>query len=196
MTGTLVLSDTITRTFDNLITNVNGGLSAQVRAKASFKDENGNQQRNRISESLLGTVRQVPGVKDAEVGISGFAVIVGPNGKGLNASGNGPPPLAFAWNPSQELNPVHLVDGRAPENDDDVVIDKRSADRAQLHVGSRVRIVTVSDTGKSALYTVSGIGKFGNADSPAGASLVFFRPDVAERLLSTPGQVDSIQVAG
>src|SRR5689334_17778232 len=95
MTGTLVLSDTITRTFDNLITNVNNGLSAQIRAKASFKDENGNQQRNRISASLVDIARRVPGVQDAEVSVSGFAVIVGSNGKGLNASGNGPPPLAF-----------------------------------------------------------------------------------------------------
>jgi len=195
MTGTLVLSDTITRTFDNLITNVNDGLSAQVRAKASFKDEQGNQQRNRIPASLVDIARRVPGVKDAEVSVAGFAVIVGPNGKGLNDSGNGPPPLAFAWQNSEQLNPVKLVDGHGPRAADEVVIDKHSADKTHYHVGSRIRIVTVSEHGTSALYTVSGIGKFGTADSPAGATLTFFRPDVAERQLATPGRVDSIQIA-
>jgi putative ABC transport system permease protein len=195
MTGTLVLSDTISRTFDNLITNVNGGLSAQVRAKAAFKDQQGNQQRNRIDASLLDIVRTTPGVKDAEVSVSGFAIIVGPNGKGLNASGNGPPPLAFAWNPSPQLNPVHLVARKPPTAADDVVIDKKSADTTHYTVGSRVRIVTVSSTGRSAIYRVSGIGKFGSADSPAGATLTFFRPDVAERLLAAPGKVDAIQIA-
>src|ERR1700693_1588067 len=112
MAGTLVLSDTISRTFDNLITNVNGGLSAQIRAKAAFKDQQGNEQRNRVPASLVDIVRKVPGVKDAEISVQGFAVIVGRNGKGLNASGNGPPPLAFAWNPSPTLNPVHLVVGK------------------------------------------------------------------------------------
>jgi putative ABC transport system permease protein len=195
MTGTLVLSDTISRTFDNLITNVNSGLSAQVRAKAAFKDQQGNEQRTRIDASLVDTVRKVPGVKDAEVSVQGFAVIVGPNGKGLNATGNGPPPLAFAWNPSPTLNPVHLVAGHAPVAADDVVIDKHSADRTHYSVGDRIRIVTVSSTGTSAIYRLSGIGKFGTADSPAGATLTFFRPDVAERLLASPGKVDSIQIA-
>jgi len=195
MTGTLVLSDTISHTFDNLITNVNSGLSAQIRATASFKDQQGNEQRNRIDASILGTVRQVPGVKDAELNVQGFAVIVGRNGKGLNASGNGPPPLAFAWDPSPTLNPVKLVAGNAPVAADDVVIDKRSADLTHYRVGDRVRIVTVSTTGTSAIYRISGIGKFGTADSPAGATLTFFRPDVAERLLASPGKVDSIQIA-
>jgi putative ABC transport system permease protein len=195
MTGTLVLSDTISRTFDNLITNVNSGLSAQIRAKAAFKDEQGNEQRNRIDASIVNTVRRVPGVKDAEVNVAGFAVIVGPNGKGLNASGNGPPPLAFAWDPSPTLNPVKLVAGHAPVAADDVVIDKHSADRTHYRVGDRIRIVTVSTTGKSAVYRLSGIGKFGTADSPAGATLTFFRPDVAETLLASPGKVDSIQIA-
>ena len=195
MTGTLVLSDTIGRTFDNLITNVNGGLSAQIRAKAAFKDEQGNEQRKRIDASLVDAVRKVPGVKDAEISVAGFAVIVGPNGKGLNASGNGPPPLAFAWDPSPTLNPVHLVAGKAPTAADDVVIDKHSADTTHYRVGDRIRIVTVSSTGTSAIYRLSGIGRFGTADSPAGATLTFFRPDVAERLLASPGKVDSIQIA-
>ena len=111
-------------------------------------------------------MRKVPGVKDAEVSVTGFAVIVGPNGKGLNASGNGPPPLAFAWDPSPTLNPVHLVAGKAPVAADDVVIDKHSADTTHYRVGDRIRIVTVSTTGKSAIYRLAGIGRFGTADSP------------------------------
>ena len=54
---------------------------------------------------------------------------------------------------------------------------------------------TVSSTGTSAIYRLSGIGRFGTADSPAVATLTFFRPDVAERLLASPGKVDSIQIA-
>jgi putative ABC transport system permease protein len=195
MTGTLVLSDTIGRTFDNLITDVNGGLSAQIRAKSAFKDEQGQEQRKRIDASLVDTVRKVPGVKDAEISVQGFAVIVGRNGKGLNASGNGPPPLAFAWNASSTLSPVHLIAGKPPTAADDVVIDKHSAGTTHYRVGDRLRIVTVSSTGTSAIYRLSGIARFGSADSPAGATLTFFRPDVAERLLATPGKVDAIQIA-
>ncbi len=195
MTGTFVLSDTITRTFDNLVLTVNHGLAAEVRGPAQFKDRQGNQQRNRIDASLLSIVRSVPGVRDAEVSVSGFGIIVDKHGKGLNAQGNGPPPLAFAWNPSPVLSPIHLVAGGPPLAADEVVIDKRSADRAHFHVGDRVRVVTVASRGTSALYRIAGIGKFGSADSAAGASLVFFTAPVAEALLASPGKVDAIDVA-
>src|SRR4051812_2470366 len=94
MAGTLVLSDTITRTFNNLVVNVNAGLSAEVRARSAFDDTEGNAQRNRIDASLLDTVRRVPGVKAADVSVNGIAVIVDRQGKGLNTDAQGPPPLA------------------------------------------------------------------------------------------------------
>ena len=195
MAGTLVLSDTISRTFNNLVSNVNSGLSVQVRAKAAFKDTQGNQQRNRIDANLLEKIQRVPGVKEAAVSVTGFAVIVDKKGKGLNTSGQGAPPLAFAWATSATLNPIHLVAGHAPTAPDEIVIDKRSADLTHYNVGDLVRVVTVSGSGSSARYRLAGIGKFGSADSPAGATLVFFTPAVAERLLATPGKVDAIQIA-
>ena len=194
MCGTLVLSDTITRTFNNLVVNVNSGLAAQVRGKAAFKDTQGNQQRDRIDAGLVDTVRSVDGVKSAEVSVSGFGVIVDRHGKGLNTNGQAPP-LAFAWNPAPELNPMRLVSGGRPDE------ARRDRDRQalgrrhRLPVGDQVRVVTVSGGGTSALYRLAGIGKFGTADSPAGASLVFFTPEVAEKLLAEPGKVDSIQIS-
>jgi putative ABC transport system permease protein len=194
MCGTLVLSDTITRTFNNLVVNVNSGLAAQVRGKAAFKDTQGNQQRDRIDAGLVDKVRAVDGVKSAEVSVSGFGVIVDRHAKGLNTNGQAPP-LAFAWNPAPELNPMRLVSGGPPTKPDEIVIDKHSADLTHYKVGDQVRIVTVSGRGTSALYRLAGIGKFGTADSPAGASLVFFTPEVAEKLLAEPGKVDSIQIS-
>ena len=194
MAGTLVLSDTVTRTFNDLVVTVNSGLAAQVRAKGSFDDPNGNEQRNNIDASLLGIVRRVPGVQDAQPSVQGLAVIVDKAGKGLNVSGQGPPPLAFAWNSDPKLNPMRLVAGRAPRTADEIVIDKRSADRTHYTIGDRIRIVTVSGRGTSKLYRVAGIGTFGSADSPAGASLVFFTPAVAEQLLTAPGKVNTIQI--
>ncbi len=193
ITGTLVLSDTITRTFDTLVVNVNGGLSAQIRGKSAFNDSQGNAQRNRIDASLLDAVRRVPGVHDADVSVAGLGVIVDKTGKGLNA-GQGPPPLAFAWSNNTALNPMRLVSGTPPQQPNDIVIDKRSADRAHFVVGDQVRVVIIATKGVSAVYHLAGIGKFGSADSPAGASLVFFTTATAERLLAQPGKVDAIQV--
>ena len=194
MAGTLVLSDTITRTFNNLVVNVNAGLAAQVRGVSQFKDTLGNQQRNRIDASLVDRVSRVPGVKEAVPSVSGFGIIVDKHGNGLNTKGQAPP-LAFAWNPSPQLNPMRIVAGHAPTAPDEILIDKHSADLTGYTIGDQVRVITVSGNGTSALYKLAGIGKFGSADSPAGASLVFFTEPVAEKLLAQPGQIDSIQIA-
>ncbi len=146
MAGTLVLSDTITRTFNNLVVNVNAGLAAQVRGVSQFKDTQGNQQRNRIDASLVDTVQQVPGVKDAVASVSGFAIIVDKQGKGLNTNGQAPP-LAFAWNSSPQLNPMRIVAGHPPSAPDQIVIDKHSADVTGYTIGDQVRVIAVSGSG-------------------------------------------------
>jgi putative ABC transport system permease protein len=199
MAGTLILSDTITRTFDTLAVQVNQGLSATVRAPAAFKAE-GRQQRNFIDASLIDVVRKVPGVQEASLDISSSdveganAYILDRSGKSITKT-SGAPGLAFAWDPNATLRAVHLVAGRAPSQPNDVVIDKHSADTGHFVVGDEVRIAVSSTHGSSALYRLSGIVKFGSVDSPLGATLSFFTLNTAERLLTAPGKVTSIDVA-
>jgi putative ABC transport system permease protein len=194
MAGTLILSDTITHTFDNLAVQVNTGLSATVRAKAAFKSE-GQQQRNWIDASLIDKVKQVKGVQAASLDVQGIAFIVGDNGKSITKT-TGAPGLAFAWDPSAALRAVHLVAGKAPSQADDIVIDKHSADTGHFVVGDHVRISVSSTNGSSKLYRLTGIVKFGSVDSPLGATLTFFTEATAQKLLTAPGKVTSIDIAG
>jgi putative ABC transport system permease protein len=193
MTGTLVLSDTINRTFDGLAVQITSGTAAKVRAKASFK-ANGEQQRNPIDPSLIPIVAKVPGVEAAEGSVQGLAFIVTPKGKALN-TGNGPPAIGVSWPSNRKLNPAHIVAGRAPRSYSEVVIDKASADKAHLRVGDNVRIVTVATKGTSAVYKLVGIVKFGSADSLLGATFTAFTLPAGERLLGTPGKIDEIDIA-
>jgi putative ABC transport system permease protein len=193
MTGTLVLSDTITRTFDTLAVQVNQGLSATVRAKSAFKAD-GQDQRNWIDASLLGTVQKVPGVQAASLDVQGQAFIIGKDGKSITKT-TGAPGLAFAWDPNATLRAVHLVAGGAPTQPDDVVIDKHSADKGHYVVGDMVRISANATNGGSDLYRLTGIVKFGSVDSPLGATLSFFTQDTAQKVLTAPGKVTSIDVA-
>ena len=191
MTGTLVLADTIDKTFDGLAVQINSGTAAKVRSKASFKAE-GEQQRKPIDPSLIPIVAQAPGVEAAEGGVSGFAFIVGKNGKALN-TGNGPPAIGVAWQANRKLNPTHLVAGHAPRTDTEIVIDKSTADSEHFRVGDRVRIVT--PTGTSAFYKLAGIVKFASTNSLLGATLTAFTLPTAERFLGTPGKIDEVDVA-
>src|SRR5437868_15381256 len=76
--GTVILGNTITHTFKDLIGNVYSGIDAYTRKAASIGGEGGgfnNRQRGRVDEALIATVRGVPGVQTAEGSVNGNAVI-------------------------------------------------------------------------------------------------------------------------
>src|ERR687883_280543 len=78
MAGTLVLTDTIGKTFDNLFADVYKNTDAIVRAKAAFEGPQGSgEQRGRVDAALVDTVRKVDGVSIAEGTIFGYARLVG-----------------------------------------------------------------------------------------------------------------------
>src|ERR671921_106287 len=97
MVGTLVFTDTISKTFDDLFATVSAGTDAQVRSRSVIETGDGGELRNRI---------------DA---------------------------------------------GRPPEADDEVVLDRFSADQGELDVGDRAQVI-----GETSIeVTVVGIATFG-----------------------------------
>ena len=66
MAGTLVLTDTIGKTFDKLFADVNKGTDAYVRAEVAFDSEWFGAQRPRLDTSLIDEINHVEGVAEAE----------------------------------------------------------------------------------------------------------------------------------
>src|SRR5512132_3947416 len=96
--GTLVLTDTITKTFDDLFTDALADTDAMVRAKASFDDPNGfGELRGRIDASLLDEVAAVDGVAAASGDVWGFAQVVDKQGEPVGNPGAGPPTFGVNW---------------------------------------------------------------------------------------------------
>ncbi|MGZ4688261.1 MAG: ABC transporter permease [Acidimicrobiia bacterium] len=189
ISGTLVLTATINKTFSNLLSNVYEHTDAVVRAKAVFKGDFGSV-RGRIDASLIPEVRKTQGVAEAVGNITGFAQIVDKDGTALN-NGNGPPALGFAWTNSPDLSPFHLVQGKGPVAPDQIVMDKHTADKAGFKIGSTVSVITQKGAAK---YRLVGIAEFGNANGLLGATTVMFTPPVASAVLGQPGKVDEIDV--
>src|SRR5262249_49278115 len=106
-------------------------------------------------------------------------------------NGRGAPTFGFAFLPDRELSTIHVVRGRGPRTANEVVIDKTSADEAHYRPGDTVPIVTKAGRNE---FTLTGIVKFGTADSPLGATIAAFTPSRAAELVGTPGQFDSIDV--
>lgn len=191
--GTLVMGDTIQRTFANLLATVNSGTDAFVRSSQTISSAahgpGAEVQRARIDASLLAKVRQVNGVAAAAAQVAGRATIFDKQRNELGAGAEGGPPnLAFSWIDDQQLNPFRISAGRAPAADGEVVIDRASAKQAGYAVGDTVS-VGVPD---ARAFTLVGIATFGNQDNAGGATTALFSLPEAETLFSSPGKVDSI----
>ena len=189
LAGTLVLTDTIGRTLDNVLADANAGTDAYVRGPSEL-DLGFGEARPRIDAALVDQVRQADGTSEVAARITGFAQLVDKSGTPV-----GDPEIAplfgLNWVTVGELNPYRIASGHAPANDDEIVIDKHSADVAGYRTGDRA---TVLSKGAPREFTISGIAKFGTADSPGGASAVLFTDNVAQQLLGEPGKVDGIAV--
>jgi putative ABC transport system permease protein len=192
--GTLVLTDTITKTFDDLFTDALADTDAMVRAEASFEDPNGfGDLRGRVDASLVDEVADVEGVAVASGDVWGFAQVVDKEGEPVGNPGAGPPTFGVNWPESEELNTWTLVEGRAPRGERDVVLDKGVADDAGYTIGDRA---TVLVQGAPLEVTVTGIARIGGADSPGGATFTMFTTEAAQRYVGEGGKFDSISIAG
>jgi putative ABC transport system permease protein len=192
LTGTLVFTDTVKRTFDDLFADIYENTDALVRSDTSIESEMGWEMRGRIPEPTLATVREVDGVAQAQGIVQGFAQIVGSDGDAIGNPGQGPPTFGQNYQ-TGELSPWELVGaGRAPEAGE-VVIDKASADEGDLQLGDTVTVLT--QTGPHQL-TLVGTVRFGSVDSPGGASVSLFDLGTAQQVLAgASGQLDMVMVA-
>ena len=193
LVGTMVLTDTISETFNNVFSDVYKGTDSMVRGAAVFEGpQNTGAQRARVDESLVATIRGVPEVAQAEGLVMGYARLVARDGTALGNPANGAPTLGGAWPTTRPLNSFSIVAGTWPRGDDEVVIDKGSAGKGRLTVGD---MTTVLVQGGPERVRISGIAKFGRADSPGGATIVIFTVSAAQRLIGEPGKFDEIAIA-
>jgi putative ABC transport system permease protein len=192
MAGTLVLTDTIRQTFDDLFADVNRGTDVYVRGVTQFESSFGDTQRPRLDDSVVEDIDEVDGVDIAEPSVQGYAQIIDKDGEPIGDPGFGPPTFGGNWGTVDELNPFTLVEGgRAPEADDEVVIDKRSVDDAGFAVGDIVGVQT--QTGLEE-YELVGVARFGTADSPGGATFALMTLPAAQQRVAQPGMIDSVSI--
>ena len=189
MAGTLVFTQTIGATFDSALAEADQGVDAYVRMPSEI-DLGYGEPGPRLDAGLADAVASVDGVDQVALRINGYAQLVGPDGRPVGDVTKSP---AFGtnWIGVEDLNPYQLDSGHAPSGDDEIVIDKASADKAGYQPGDVATVLTKSEPRQ---FTIAGIAKFGSSDSPAGATAVLFTDTTAAELLAAPGQADAIAV--
>jgi putative ABC transport system permease protein len=188
ISGTFVLTDTLHNTFTNLFANIYSKIDFQVRGVAQL-GSGGNAVRNELPESLLATVRGVPGVAVAQGDVAGYAQFVAPDGKAIVNGGE--PTLGVNFDQDQQISSLHLIAGRPPVTSGDVVMDAGTAQANHFAVGQRVRILFAAS---SRTFTITGIAQFGTANNLAGTTLAAFTLPTAQQVLQETGKFDDIIV--
>jgi putative ABC transport system permease protein len=193
VSGTYVLTDTIKAAFSTVFTQVYKNTDAVITGKSAIGGDAGNGGAvPSLPESLLGRIRNLPGVLEAEGGIDDQAQLIGHDGKVISRSGA--PALAFSVNPhgSQRFNPLVLVSGRWPSGPHEIAIDKKSADSQHLTVGQTVDLIA---RGPKQQFRIVGVVRFGGLNSLGGATMSIFDLPTAQKLFHKEGELDSIGVA-
>ena len=193
LSGTLVLTDTVRKTFDDLFADVYAGTDAVVRGRSEIESDFGTQ-RQRVPRSVLDQVRSVDDVEVAEGQLQFYAQVVGKDGEAIGNPGMGAPTFGTNWSNNEALNPfAPLFEGSPPRGPNEMVIDKNTADEGDLQVGDTTTLLTEQPAQP---FEVVGIAKFGSADSPAGASVTLVTMPEAQRITQANGEFDQIAVVG
>src|SRR5580693_8403252 len=188
ISGTFVLTDTLHNTFSVLFGSVDQKTDFQCRGVAQL-GSGANATRNGFPESLLATVRRVPGVEAAEGGVLGYAQFVAQDGKPIQTGSAGT--LGTSYDPDQQVSALHIIAGGPPVTSGDVVMDAGTAQKYDFTVGQRVRVLSA---GPVRTFTISGIAEFGSVSNLAGATLAAFTLPTAQAVVQEVGQLDFIDV--
>ena len=190
VSGTFVLTDSITHAFDTIFSNIYRGTDASITGKSAVSLD-ATTDLPPFDESLLPEVKALPEVQAAIGGVADTANLIGSNGKVI--SFGGAPHLGFSVDPTQaRFNSLSLVDGAWP-GANQVVIDKSTAGKKDIKVGDRIQIEA---QGSAQPFTVSGLVKFGTSGLDiGGATLAGFDLKSAQRLFNKEGKLDQIRVS-
>ncbi len=188
LAGTLILTDTIQGTFDNVLTRADAGTDAYIRATSPVALGYG-QSGQPLDANLIETVRAIDGVDEATIEVSGYAQIVDKAGKAVGKFNPGV--RGMNWVTVPALNPFTIGTGRAPAGPDEIATDQKYAQEAGLNVGDTT---TLLSRGAPRPVTLVGTVRFGNADRLGAYSVVLFDDVTAQAVLNAPGQIDAIAV--
>jgi putative ABC transport system permease protein len=191
VTGSFVLTDSITNAFDAIFASTYKNTDAVITGKSAFKASGNNGSTDlSFDESLLAKVKTLPDVAAALGGVQGDAHLIGKDGKAIVYGGA--PNLGFSVDPTQpQFNSLTLAEGAWPKAGE-VVVDKSTAGKEHFHVGQTIGIQARSAVVR---FRISGIAKYGAVSSIGGATLAGFNLRTAQSLFDKEGRLDQIRIA-
>jgi putative ABC transport system permease protein len=191
VSGTYVLTDSISTAFHSIFGETYRNTDAAITGKSAFTLGDNGTSAPSFDQALLATVSSLPTVRAAAGTVNGNAQLIGADGKAIAFGGS--PNLGFSVDPAHpDFNILTLVAGSWPRAGQ-VVIDQSTAQKKHIAVG---QTIGVQARGPVEALRITGLVKFGAVASIGGATLAGFDLSTAQHLFGKQGKLDEILIAG
>jgi putative ABC transport system permease protein len=188
--GTFILTDAIKSTFNTMTASHYANIAVVIRGTETLQltmENSGSGHRRNVPLSAIPTVHAVPGVAQVTPAIEGNAILVGSNGTAVRNAGA--PTLGISSETLSNSN-YRLSNGKAPENDDQIVVEKGTLEKSGLHVNDTTTVVV-----GGGVHTFTIVGEFAhNEGTTAGATMIMFSPNAARRYLAPDDTAQTLEV--
>ncbi|GAB3811571.1 ABC transporter permease [Tessaracoccus terricola] len=189
VSGSLIFTNLLGNSFDQILS----GAIADVNVSAATDDEGGGGPAQPttpvvVDPDLVTQISAVDGVAEATGTISSYSVYaLDRDGKVLAFAGAPGIGQNFFTTPAAGGEPgMTVLEGTAPEADDELAIDPTTLGRGGYAVGDELEVATPFNGVRS--YTITGTATFGGGGS-AGASYLFFTTAEAQELFTDGAEV-------
>lgn len=185
--GSLIFSDTVSRTFDRLFASTSADVTVQPKQDLDENVPSG--ATPTVPASLAQRVDKVDGVERALVDIDVQNLTVVDSDNEPVGPTTGAPTIATNWKVT-ERSPVKLTSGHAPRGDGEALLDADTADKKHLKIGDTLNVIAQPGSFK---VRIVGIATF-TTTNPGAALLFLDTPTAQTKLLGKPGAATSISV--
>ncbi|MFC8173336.1 ABC transporter permease [Streptomyces sp. NPDC057325] len=187
VSGTLVFTDTLSQAFRNQSAKSYDDVAVAVEMRPDPEEA---RQAPGLSQKDVDEVAGLDGVASVAPRVGGFAGVPDRNGKliGVGWSNKG---TNFAPGKDGKDRAYVFAAGDGPTRDNEIALDRASADKGGYEVGDTVRVAT---NGPVKEYVLSGVFTTEDGAVNAGGSLVLFDTSVAQKLYLKPGFFQELTV--
>ncbi|MFD9282232.1 FtsX-like permease family protein [Streptomyces mirabilis] len=184
--GSLIFSDTVTRTFDRLFASTAADVT--VSPKNDLKSRVATGATPTLPASLADRLAKVDGVAATHVDVSvENLTIVDRDNKSIGPT-SGAPTIATNWQVTKR-SPVKLTSGHAPRGADEALLDADTAQRKHVAIGDTLTV----QAERTFPVRIVGIATF-TTTNPGAALLFLDTPTAQTNLLGSPDAATSIAV--